>query len=88
VSTKRDGVAGMEALQRAVDEDDLIWSSPRHNGQHLQQRNRSVAQALRAGIPMEQIADELGVLISDVERMTASGDPGHVTDAGEPASDS
>ena len=74
MTTRQLAEAGIEALARAKDADDLIWSSQNGNGRYLRQRNQSVAEALGAGIPKELIADELGVLISDVEHMIASTD--------------
>jgi hypothetical protein len=75
MTTKHVTEAGLEALARAKAADDLIWSSPNRSGRHLRRRNQSVAEAVEADISMEQIADELGVLIGDVERMIASTDP-------------
>jgi hypothetical protein len=69
VTTKDVAGVGLEALRRAKDADDLIWSTQSHSGRYRQLRNRAAAEALSAGIPIEQIADELGVLIIDVERM-------------------
>ena len=45
-----DVVAGAEALARAKDADNLLWSSNKDSEQHRQGRNRAVAEALSAGI--------------------------------------
>jgi DNA-binding NarL/FixJ family response regulator len=66
--------AGLEALVRARDADRLIWSTQSGSDRHRRTRNRAVAEALAAGISIEQIADDLGVRIRDVEQMAASVD--------------
>ena len=63
---------GQQALQRAKDADDRIWSIQGHSARYLRVRDRAVAEALGAGVCAEQVADELGVLIGDVERMLAA----------------
>jgi DNA-binding NarL/FixJ family response regulator len=78
------GVAvGQEALVRACDADRLIWSTGADSGRHRQARNRAVAEALAGGVSIEQIADDLGVLIKDVEGMAASA--GAADGSGPPA---
>lgn len=78
------GVAvGQEALVRACDADRLIWSTGADSGRHRQARNRAAAEALAGGVSIEQIADELGVLIQDVEAMVVSA--GAAEEAGRPA---
>jgi len=57
------------ALARAREADDVFWSSGRDSLPYRQERDQAVAQALADGFSAEQIADELGVLISDVQRM-------------------
>ena len=53
------------ALARAREADDVFWSSGRDSLPYRQERDQAVAD----GFSAEQIADELGVLISDVQRM-------------------
>jgi hypothetical protein len=62
------------ALIRARDADDLLWSSGSDSEKYRQLRDRAVSEAVEAGMSKEQVADELGVLISDVERMVRSAD--------------
>jgi DNA-binding NarL/FixJ family response regulator len=57
------------ALARAQEADDRFWTSGRDSLPYRRERDRAVAEALAAGFSPEQIADELGVLISDVQRM-------------------
>ena len=64
--------SGHEALVRARDADRMIWSTDSGSDRHRRERNRAVAEALTGGISIEQIADDLGVRIKDVERMAAS----------------
>jgi DNA-binding NarL/FixJ family response regulator len=64
--------SGQEALVRARDADRLIWSTDSGSDRHRRERNRAVAEALTGGISIEQIADDLGVRIKDVEEMVAS----------------
>lgn len=72
--TGHDVAAGSQALARARDEDNLMWTSPRDSDRHRRARNHALAEAHEAGISLEQMADELGVLIKDVERMLATAD--------------
>jgi FixJ family two-component response regulator len=60
------------ALARAREADERFWSSGRDSLRHRRARDQAVAEALAAGFSPEQIADELGVLIIDVERMCAT----------------
>ena len=66
--------SGHEALVRARDADPLIWSTNSDSDRHRRERNLAVAEALTGGISIEQIADDLGVRIKDVEQMAASTD--------------
>jgi FixJ family two-component response regulator len=61
------------ALIRAREADDRFWASGQDSLGHRQERDRAVAEALAFGASPEQIADELGVLIRDVERMAEAG---------------
>jgi hypothetical protein len=83
VTTKQVAEAGLVALARAKEADDLIWSSQSRSRRHLRLRNQSVAEAVEAGVSIELIADELGVLIGDVEHMIASVDPRDAGGSGE-----
>ena len=67
-----DASVGQEALVRARDADGLIWSTQSDSSGHRRARNQAVAEALAAGISIEQIADDLGVRIKDVEQMAAT----------------
>jgi FixJ family two-component response regulator len=58
-----------EALRRVREADDLVGPTGFGSLIHRRARDRAVLEALTAGVPLEEIADELGVLISDVERM-------------------
>jgi hypothetical protein len=73
--TTRNEQAGVEALARACKEDNQLWTSGQ-NGvrKHRRARDRAVSEAVDAGLSLEFIADKLGVLISDVERMAAAAD--------------
>ncbi len=57
------------ALVLAREADDRFWASGRDSLKHRQERDRALAAALDAGISREQLADELGVTIDDIERM-------------------
>ena len=71
--TKLDAESALEALARAREADRKIWSPVEHGSNRLRhERDQAVLDAVNAGMPLEQIADDLGVLISDVERMAAS----------------
>lgn len=64
---------GIAALDRACEADDELWSDHRRGpGRHRQERDEAVREAVDAGTPLEFIADRLGVLISDVEKMAGS----------------
>jgi hypothetical protein len=68
-------VTAADALTRAQEADRLLWSTDRRftvDTRHRQVRDEAVRQAIRAGMPAERLADGLGVLISDVERMAAT----------------
>jgi hypothetical protein len=68
-----DTLSAVKALARAREADNRIWSPVNHSrGHYRRARDRAVLDAVEAGLPLEQIADELGVLISDIERMAAS----------------
>ena len=64
--------SGHEALVRARDADRMIWSTDSGSDRHRRERNRAVAEALTGGISIEQIADDLGVRIKDVELMATA----------------
>jgi hypothetical protein len=65
--------AGVAALSRAREADERIWPPNFHDtARWRRERDLAVLAALRAGISPEQVADELGVLISDIERMAAA----------------
>jgi DNA-binding NarL/FixJ family response regulator len=64
-----DLVAGSVALERAVAADNEFWRHPRSGRAQQQARDAAILQALAAGVSVEYVADKLGVLISDVERM-------------------
>lgn len=53
---------GLEALSRAREADG-------HSRRYRRQRDHAVVEALAAGVSIEQVADELGVLISEVDEM-------------------
>jgi hypothetical protein len=65
--------AGVEALDRACKADNRLWA-PGDNGhrKHRRARDRAIGEAVDSGMSLEFIADKLGVLISDVERMAAA----------------
>ena len=56
---------GLEALGRAREADG-------HSARFSHQRDQAVVEALAAGISIEQVADELGVRIAEVDRMVAA----------------
>jgi FixJ family two-component response regulator len=64
------------ALVRARVADEMLWASTRDSLRFRRERDEAVAEAIAAGVPLEQLADELGVLIRDVERMAAAGQVG------------
>jgi hypothetical protein len=70
-------------MSRAVEADDRIWNAPTDSARHRRARDAAVLEALGAGMSKEQLADELGVLISDIDRMAAAADlaPGYRTTA-------
>jgi hypothetical protein len=55
-------VAGLEALSRAREADN-------RSTRYRAVRNRAVVEALAAGVSIEQVADELGVRIAEVDAM-------------------
>jgi hypothetical protein len=64
-----DPEAAMAALRRAEDAEDRI--RPGREGDQLRcVRDEAVMDALRAGMSLEQVADELGVPISDLPCLT------------------
>jgi len=67
-----DTVTAMAALDRALVADKLLWSTDGMapgTSTHQSERNHAVLDALSAGMPLEYVADKLGVQIIDVERM-------------------
>jgi hypothetical protein len=66
---------GTQALRRARQANRSFWSSTADNAQFRRTRDLAVAEALEAGISSAQVADELGVLIKDVERMACAVRP-------------
>jgi hypothetical protein len=74
VMAELDVEAGVAALSRARHADERIWPPHFHDtARWRRERNLAVLAAVDAGLPLEQVADDLGVLISDVERMAAAG---------------
>lgn len=70
--------AAVAALRRAMDAEDEIRS--RRGGDRFRcLRDKAVVDALRAGMSLEQIADELVVPIGDLPRLTG----GRVAEAPE-----
>jgi hypothetical protein len=63
---------GQEALEQAQDADRLIRSGPGHSERYRLWRTHAVAEALAAGIPIHQVADALGIPVSEVEVMLQS----------------
>lgn len=71
--TDLDLEAGALALTRACEADSHIWPPNHHDASRWRrERDQAVLAALSFGLSPEQIADELGVLISDVQRMAAA----------------
>jgi hypothetical protein len=68
--------AAAAALVRAREADDRLSASGQDDPRYRQARDRAVAEALTAGMSPEQLADELGVRIADVERMAAAAGEG------------
>ena len=66
-----DPLAAARAMSRAVEADNQIWTAHHDSTRHRHTRDAAVAEALGAGMSKEQLADELGVLISDIDRMAA-----------------
>ncbi len=66
------GVA-MTAVQKALEADEQFWRSERGSTPYRHRRDKAVVEALAAGMSLEQVADELGVKIHDVERMATDG---------------
>ena len=74
--THEDTRTAAEALVRARDADRMLWSTALGEpggSRHRRERDRAVRSALAAGMSAEQLADELGVRIADVERMGLAG---------------
>jgi DNA-binding NarL/FixJ family response regulator len=71
---------GLEALSRAREADG-------HTARYRGERDQAVVEALAAGISIEQIADELGVRIAEIDEMVAAAGRRRVTmrSAGAPA---
>lgn len=65
---------GLAELARARHADDMIWSSPYGSTRFRSERNHAVLAAHRAGVSVEQIADELGVLLKDVASMMSAAE--------------
>jgi hypothetical protein len=63
---------GQEALDQVQDADRLIRSAPGHSERYRLWRTHAVAEALTAGIPIHQVADALGIPVSEVELMLQS----------------
>ena len=63
------------ALTRAREADERFWNSGRKSLGYRHERDAAVAEALAAGMSLEQVADELGVKIADVERMSGAATP-------------
>lgn len=53
---------GLEALSRAREADG-------HSARFRRQRDEAVVEAMAAGVSIEQVADELGVRIAEVDEM-------------------
>jgi hypothetical protein len=64
---------GIMAMVRAREADELFWSSGRDSLQYRRRRDLAVVEALDSGVSVEQLADELGVRIADVDRMALAG---------------
>ena len=65
----------IEALVQARESDQQLWSTlPGKHGSsdHREARDAAVLRALQAGVPPRQLADELGVLVVDIERMAVA----------------
>lgn len=58
---------GLEALCRAREADG-------HSARYRHQRDKAVVEALAAGVSIEQIADELGVRIAEVDEMVRAAE--------------
>jgi glycosyltransferase involved in cell wall biosynthesis len=63
--------AGRDALDEARDADRLIRSTPGHNRRYRRWRTLAVVEALAAGVPIQEVADALGMPVSDVEHEVA-----------------
>lgn len=61
---------GLEALSRAREADG-------HSARYRHRRDQAVVEALAAGISIEQIADELGVRIAEVDDMVTAAQLRH-----------
>jgi hypothetical protein len=62
------------ALIRAREAEDRFWSSGGDSEQDRRVRDQAVADAVAAGMSMEQLADELGVRLAEIARMARSAD--------------
>jgi hypothetical protein len=62
---------GRDALEEAQDADRLIRSTPGNNHRYRRWRILAVVEALAAGIPIQEVADALGMPICDVENLVA-----------------
>ena len=65
-----DPEAAMAALRRAEDAEDRIRAGLPEGARLRRLRDEAVVDALRAGMSLEQVADELGVSISDLPCLT------------------
>jgi hypothetical protein len=69
-----DIAVGLAALSRARHADERIWPPHFHDtARWRHERNLAVVAALEAGLSAERVADDLGVLVRDVERMASVG---------------
>jgi hypothetical protein len=75
-----DAAIGREALEQAQDAHRLIRETPGPHRRYQRWRNQSVAQAVAAGIPVQEVADALDILVTDVEQMIPSSVIHTVTD--------
>jgi len=67
--TTVDVTEGAQALAAAREADEQLWTTQSDSAHHREVRGRAVVAALTAGVPVEQVADVLGVRTSDIDRM-------------------
>lgn len=72
-----DPVAGTDALAKAVEIDNQLWATTKHGSRSKlrKARDQAILEAVNAGMSLEFIADRMGVLVSDVERMAGRSRP-------------